>query len=48
VTRAEILAEDAAWLIGFGLDRTAAAQRLGVDKSYLDRALAQHAEEATR
>lgn len=47
VTRAEILAEDAAWLIGSGLGRTAAAKRLGVDKSYLDRALAQHAEEAT-
>ena len=44
VTRAEILAEDAVWLIGAGLDRTAAAERLGVDKSYLDRALAQYPE----
>lgn len=42
VTRAEILAEDARWLIAYGLDRTAAAERLGVDKSYLDRALAQY------
>ena len=48
VTRAEILAENARWLIALGLDRTAAAERLGVDKSYLDRALAQHAEEVTR
>jgi hypothetical protein len=39
MTRMEIVAEDARWLMRFGLDRAAAADRLGVDKSYIDRAL---------
>lgn len=38
-SRLEIVAEDARWLMAFGLDRAAAADRLGVDKSYVDRAL---------
>lgn len=41
-TRIQILAEDARWLITTGLDRNRAAERLGVDRSYLDRALAAH------
>lgn len=38
VTRREIVAQDANWLMRSGLDRAAAAQRLGVSKSYLDHA----------
>jgi hypothetical protein len=42
-TRLEILAEDAGWLmVTSRLDRDLAAERLGVDRSYLDRALAAH------
>lgn len=42
-TRLEILAEDARWLmVASRLDRDLAAERLGVDRSYLDRALAAH------
>lgn len=41
--RSEILAENAHWLLtAGGLDRPAAAERLEVDRSYLDRALAAH------
>lgn len=47
VTRAEILAEEARWLITTaGLTRTEAALRLGKDRSYIDRVLADHGEVA--
>ncbi|MEU0831250.1 hypothetical protein [Streptomyces sp. NPDC005969] len=40
VTQAEILAEDARWLINVGgLNRTQVAERLGKDRSYIDRVL---------
>lgn len=40
VTQAEILAEDARWLISVGgLDRNQVAERLGKDRSYIDRVL---------
>lgn len=42
VTRAEILAEDARWLAAYGLDRGDIAQRLGVDRSYVDKVLVGH------
>ncbi|MEV8548367.1 hypothetical protein AB0L04_00730 [Streptomyces glaucescens] len=43
VTRREIIAQDAAWVMRTtGLDRHATAQRLGVDKSYLDHAFRDH------
>ena len=41
-TRLEILAEDGAWAMAGGVDRDLVADRLGVDRSYLDRALAAH------
>ena len=43
-TRLEITAENARWLMASGMDRAAAARQLGVDKSYVDRALAAHPE----
>lgn len=46
-TRLEILAEDAHWLIAFGMTRDAAAKQLGADPSYVDRALAAHPEAVT-
>ncbi|MGW0920163.1 hypothetical protein ACWD3J_14235 [Streptomyces sp. NPDC002755] len=43
VTNRELIAIDASELIRWGgLDRAAAAERLGVDKSYLDHALTKH------
>lgn len=40
ILRAEIIAQDARWLIATGgLDRGQAAERLGVSRSYIDRAL---------
>jgi hypothetical protein len=46
ITRAEILAEEAHWLIAVGgLDRNAAAERLAVTRSYIDRALVSHPQE---
>lgn len=43
ITRREIVAQDAHWLIqSGGLDRAAAAERLGVSKSYIEHALAAH------
>lgn len=46
-SRLEILAEDAHWLMATGgIDRTLAAQRLGVDRSYVDRAFKAHPEYA--
>jgi hypothetical protein len=44
ITRAEILAEEARWLIGGGLTRDQAAAQLGVSRFYVDRALREHAE----
>jgi len=41
-TRLEILAEDGRWALAGGSDRDLVAERLGVDRSYLDRALAAH------
>jgi hypothetical protein len=41
-TRLEILAEDGAWALTGRVDREVIAERLGVDRSYLDRALAAH------
>lgn len=41
--RLRVVAEEASWLMTVGrLDRALAAERLGVDRSYLDRALAAH------
>lgn len=41
--RVEIIAEEAHWLITtFGYDRNEAADRLGVDRTYVDRALREH------
>lgn len=43
VTRAEIVAEEAHWLITTaGLTRAAAAERLGIARCYVDRALSEH------
>lgn len=43
-TRLEILAEDGVWaMTGGSIDRELIAERLGVDRSYLDKALAAHA-----
>ncbi|MFI2349742.1 hypothetical protein ACH492_22345 [Streptomyces sp. NPDC019443] len=43
ITRAEIVAEEAHWLITTaGLTRTAVAERLGIARCYVDRALAEH------
>jgi plasmid maintenance system antidote protein VapI len=43
VTKREIVAQDANWIMRTtGLDRAAAAERLGVHKSYLDHALRDH------
>lgn len=43
ITRGELIAQDAGWLMRTnGLDRAAAANRLGVDKSAVDRALRHH------
>ncbi|MPY47079.1 hypothetical protein [Streptomyces acidicola] len=42
ITRREIVAQDAHWLMQSGLDRAAAAERLGVSKSYVEHALAAH------
>jgi hypothetical protein len=42
VTRREIVAQDAHWLMRSGLDKNAAAQRLGVDKSYIEHAFREH------
>lgn len=39
VTRREIVAQDANWIMRAGADRATAAERLGVHKSYLDHAL---------
>lgn len=39
MTRREILAEDAHWLAASGLDRGDIAERLGVDRSYVDKVL---------
>ncbi|NUR03718.1 MAG: hypothetical protein HOQ47_12730 [Streptomyces sp.] len=41
-TRLEILAEDGQWAMAGGIDRELVAERLGVDRSYLDKALAAH------
>jgi lambda repressor-like predicted transcriptional regulator len=44
-TRLQVMAEEAHWLMTVGgLDRNGAAERLGVDRSYLDRALTTHPE----
>lgn len=45
-TRAQIIAEDAAWLLAAGLDRDTAAARLGVSRFYLDRSLREAKTEA--
>ncbi len=46
VTRAEQIAQDAHWLIAIGgLNRTGAAERLGVSKSYVEHALINHPQE---
>ncbi|WP_060905388.1 hypothetical protein [Streptomyces scabiei] len=42
VTRREIVAQDAHWLMRSGLDKVAAAERLGVDKSYIEHAFRDH------
>jgi AraC-like DNA-binding protein len=43
VTRREIVAQDAAWVMRTtGLDKAATAQRLGVHKSYIDHAFRDH------
>lgn len=43
VTRREIVAQDAAWVMRTtGLDKTATAARLGIHKSYLDHAFREH------
>lgn len=43
VTRREIVAQDAGWLMRTnGLDKKAAAERLGVDKSYIEHAFRDH------
>jgi hypothetical protein len=42
ITRAEILAEEARWLIGGGLTRDQAAKQLGVSRFYIDRALREY------
>jgi transcriptional regulator with XRE-family HTH domain len=43
VTRREIVAQDAAWVMRTsGLDKAATAQRLGVDKSYIEHAFRDH------
>ncbi|MEU0818878.1 hypothetical protein [Streptomyces mirabilis] len=45
VTRREIIAQDANWIMTtVGLDRAATAERLGVDKSYIDHAFRDHPE----
>jgi hypothetical protein len=45
VTRRELIAQDAHWVMTTaGLDRAAAAERLGVDKSYIDHAFRDHPE----
>lgn len=47
VTRRELIAQDAHWLITTnGLDRATAAERLGVTKSYIDHAFRDHPEYA--
>jgi hypothetical protein len=47
VTRRELIAQDAHWVMSTaGLDRAAAAERLGVDKSYIDHAFRDHPEYA--
>jgi hypothetical protein len=43
LTRAELLAQEAHWLItAAGLNRTQAAERLGKDRSYIDRVLSEY------
>ena len=47
ITRREIVAQDANWIMRTtGLDKTAAAERLGVSKSYIDHAFRDHPEYA--
>lgn len=46
VTRREIIAQDAGELMRFGLDRKAAAERLGVSKAYIDHALREYPQHA--
>ncbi|MET9445536.1 hypothetical protein, partial [Streptomyces sp. NPDC006610] len=47
VTRREIIAQEAAWIIRTtGVDRQTAAQRLGTSKAYVDHALSRHPQPA--
>jgi hypothetical protein len=47
VTKRELVAQDANWVMRtVGLDKAAAAKRLGVDKSYIDHAFRDHPEYA--
>ena len=47
VTRRQIVAEDANWVMRTaGLNKAAAAERLGVDKSYIEHAFRDHPEYA--
>jgi hypothetical protein len=49
VSRREIVAQDAHWLMTTnGLDKSAAAERLGVDKSYIDHAFRDHPQYALK
>lgn len=45
LTRAQQVAEDAAWLLDGGLTRDEAAERLGVSRFYIDRALRENRQE---
>lgn len=47
VPRIEVIAEEARWLLGQGLTREQAAQRIGASRAYIDRALSQVPEPAT-
>lgn len=44
VTKRELIAQEANWIMRAGADREEAAQRLGVHKSYVDHALREHPE----